>query len=98
MIELEQLEEMFESIAEGAKWDMGKPMLWGYFFTDRSKGKLEALIPTLEQIGCRFVDLFVPELDGGVEPYYFLHIEREEVHTPSSLYAQNAHFSMHTFV
>ncbi len=92
MIELEQLEEMFESISTGAKWDMCMPMLWGYFFTDRAKGKLETLIPILEQMGCRFVDLFVPQLDDGEQPYYFLHVEREEVHTASSLCAQNAHF------
>lgn len=29
VISREQLVEMFESIADGAKWDMSKPMLWG---------------------------------------------------------------------
>src|SRR5215475_11661559 len=42
MIELQQLEEMFENISKGPKWDMSAPMLWGYFFTDPSQSKLEA--------------------------------------------------------
>jgi hypothetical protein len=92
MIELDQLEEMFANIAEGAKWDMSQPMLWGYFFTDRSREKLESVVPALERDGCRYVALFVPELDEGQEPYYFLHVEKEEVHTPASLHERNAQF------
>ena len=92
MIELEQLEEMFASIAAGAKWDMTQPMLWGYFFTDQSKEKLEGLIPALERGGCRFVDLFIPELDEKQEPYFFLHVEKEEVHSASSLFERNAQY------
>ncbi len=85
MIEIEQLEEMFANIAADARWDMSKPMLWGYFFTDRSREKLEALVPVLEKSGCRFVDIFMPELDEGDEPYFFLHVEKEEAHSPTSL-------------
>lgn len=83
---------MFASIAQGAKWDMSRPMLWGYFFTDRSREKLESALPALERSGCRYVDLFLPELDDGQEPYYFLHVEREEIHTPASLHERNAQF------
>jgi len=92
MIELEQLEEMFSSIASGAKWDMSKPMLWGYFFTDASEEKLTSIVPTLERDGCRFVDLYVPDLGEGEQPYYFLHVEKQEVHTPASLFERNAQF------
>ena len=92
MIDIDQLEEMFEGIANGAKWDMTKPMLWGYFCTDPSKEKLEALVPMLERDGCRFVDIFVPELDEGQLPYYFLHVESEEIHSPASLHKRNAGF------
>lgn len=92
MIELAQLEEMFVGIAAGPKWDMSKPMLWGYFFTDESREKLEALVPELEQRGCRFVALFIPELDEGQSPYFFLHVEREEMHSPDTLFARNAEF------
>jgi len=92
MIQLEKLEEMFANIANGAKWDMSKPMLWGYFFTDASEEKLASVIPALERDGCRFVDLYVPDLDEGEQPYYFLHVEKEEVHTPASLFERNAQF------
>jgi Regulator of ribonuclease activity B len=92
MIELAQLEEMFASIAARGKWDMSQPMLWGYFFTDNSKEKLESVIPALELQGCRYVDIFVPELDEDQEPYYFLHVEKEEAHSPASLFEKNAQF------
>ena len=92
MIELEQLEDMFASIAEGAKWDMSQPMLWGYFFTDESPEKLRSLVPGLEQQGYRFVDLFVPDLDEGEDEYWFLHVEKEEIHSPATLHARNGEF------
>ncbi|RZA33711.1 MAG: ribonuclease E inhibitor RraB [Lysobacteraceae bacterium] len=90
MISLDQLEAMFENIRQGAGWDMSQPMLWGYFFTDKSREKLESLMPLLEREGYRFVDLFVPELDEGEEPYFFLHVEKAEVHSPHSLHQRNA--------
>jgi Regulator of ribonuclease activity B len=92
MIELVQLEEMFASIAERGQWDMSQPMLWGYFFTDESREKLESLIPDLEQQAYRCVGVLVPERDEDQEPYYFLHIEKEEVHSPASLFERNAQF------
>lgn len=91
MIELETLEAMFSDIAAGSKWDMSKPMLWGYFFTDASAEKLGVVTEVLKQAGYRFVDIFEPELDEGEEPYFFLHIEMEEVHSPQSLHERNAH-------
>ena len=40
------------------------------------------------------VDLtdYEPELDEGEEPYWFLHVEKEEAHSPGSLHARNAEF------
>lgn len=92
MIELAQLEEMFAGIAAGPKWDMSKPMLWGYFFTDASRKKLESAVPELAQHGCRFVNIFEPELDAGQAPYFFLHVECEEAHSPASLFERNEGF------
>jgi len=92
MITLEQLQEMFDGIAQGPGWDMDAPMLWGYFFIDESHDKLAGLVPGLEQQGYRFVDLYEPELDAGEEPYWFLHVEKEEAHSPTSLHARNARF------
>jgi hypothetical protein len=92
MITLVQMEEMFENIRTGAGWDMSQPKLWGYFFTDKSPEKLESVVPVLEKDGYRFVDLFVPELDEGQEPYFILHVEKEEIHDPASLHQRNAEF------
>jgi hypothetical protein len=89
MIELPQLQEMFDDIATRSKWDMNQPMLWGYFFTDRSRRKLESVVPELEKLGYRFVEIFEPELDEVREPYLFLHVEKEEVHSPISLHTRN---------
>ena len=89
MIQFEQLEEMFANIEAGAKWDMSSPMLWGYFFTDPDRSKLEAAAQALELQGYRVVDIFVPELDAGEQDYFFLHVEKEEVHSPSSLHERN---------
>jgi hypothetical protein len=49
MIELSQLQDMFDSITNDAGWDMSKPMLWGYFFTDRERAKLDSALVALEQ-------------------------------------------------
>lgn len=89
MIELEQLEEMFENIAADPKWDMTRTMLWGYFFTDRSRENLEAAASVLEEQGYRFVGIFIPELEEGEDEYFFLHVEKEEVHSPVSLQDRN---------
>jgi len=91
MIEIEALESMFDNIRKDAQWDIDGPMLWGYFFTDRSENKLRALIPALEMQGYKFVDLFILELDEGQEEYFFLHIEKEEVHSVASLHERNQH-------
>lgn len=91
MIELSQLEEMFANMRANTDWDLDGPMLWGYFFTDRSAEKLQGLVPVLETQGYRFVDLYVPDLDEGDEEYFFLHVEKEEVHSPESLHERNQH-------
>ena len=89
MIEVAQLEEMFESIKTAGKWDMSAPMLWGYFFTDLSDEKLRSAAARLETMGYRYVALYEPELDEGAEPYFFLHVEREEIHSVGSLDLRN---------
>jgi hypothetical protein len=90
MITLEQLEDMFAGIARDGAWDLTRSMLWGYFFTDASAGKLERLIAPLADRGCRFVDIFEADVAEGNQPYFFLHVEKAEVHTARSLFARNA--------
>ncbi|WP_324780990.1 ribonuclease E inhibitor RraB [Thiobacillus sedimenti] len=89
MIELSDLEEMFENIQSNTGWDMNKPMLWGYFFTDPSREKLQEAAAVLENAGYRFVDLYVPELEDDEDEYFFLHMEREEAHSPQTLNERN---------
>lgn len=93
MITIDTLEAMFENIRANTKWQIDGPMLWGYFFTDFSLEKLQALVPVLEAQGYRYVDLFIPELDEGVDEYFFLHVEREESHTVDSLHERNMRLS-----
>lgn len=88
-ITLETLQQMFDNIRENTKWSIDGPMLWGYFFTDASASKLKDLVPVLEAQGYRYVDMFIPELDDGEDEYFFLHLEKEEVHTVESLNERN---------
>lgn len=93
VIRKEQLVEMFENIAKETKWDMSKPMLWGYFFTDSNKSKLERIVPLLERDGFRFVEIFLADKENKSEPdVWWLHVEKVEIHTPDTLNERNAIF------
>jgi hypothetical protein len=89
-ITIEQLETMFGNISETTDWDLGGEMLWGYFFTHREP---EALVPVREKLiaeGYRFVDLYQSDNDDqDGPPLWWLHVEREEIHTPQSLDQRN---------
>lgn len=89
MITLEALEEMFANIRANTDWNMDGPMLWGYFFRDCSEDKLRTLVSILEQQGYRYVDMYIPALNEGEEEYFFLHVEKEEVHSPITLHERN---------
>ncbi len=89
MIDLLSLQEMFQNIRAKTQWDIDGPMLWGYFFTDQSAEKLKLAASELEKQGYRYVDMFVPELDEGEDEYFFLHVEKEETHSPESLNERN---------
>jgi len=85
-IEQAQLEEMFARMRTSTKWNVDGPMLWGYFFVDPSAQKLEQVGKELQASGYRVV---------GIEPMaehkgFMLHVERAEVHTPTSLNARNS--------
>jgi hypothetical protein len=90
MIDLEQIKAMFAKVREGAGWDLDQPMEWGYFFTDRKRAKLEAALRELQQQGFTFVDIFMPKIEKDQEDYFFLHVVKVGVHTPDTLFAQNA--------
>ncbi|HUD14831.1 MAG TPA: ribonuclease E inhibitor RraB [Terracidiphilus sp.] len=85
MIELGMLEDMFAGMRAKTKWNVDGPMLWGYFFTDRSAEKLEKAATILVAQGYRLVK--IREDDDGIKRW--LHVERVEVHSPQSLFARN---------
>ena len=93
MIDKAQLEGMFKNISENTNWDLKKPLLWGYFFTDKSKEKLRAVSSLLEKEGYRFVDIYqAKDEHDKVLDYWWLHVEKIEVHTADSLNERNMHF------
>lgn len=90
VIAREDLVSMFQNIGRDTSWDMSKPKLWGYFFTDPDRAKLEKVVPLLERQGYRFVTIFVPDKEDPDEAdIWWLHVEKIEVHTPDSLHARN---------
>jgi predicted RNA-binding Zn-ribbon protein involved in translation (DUF1610 family) len=89
-ISREKLVEMFEQIEHGAKWDMTKPKLWGYFFTNPTRGPLEKAAELLVAKGYRLVDIHLGKKKATSDPdVWWLHVERIEVHSVDSLDARN---------
>ena len=90
MIPKSELIEMFEAIAEQTDWDMTGEMLWGYFFTDDDREKLEACSDRLTELGYDFV-----EITDGDEPDdpLTLQVEKIEIHTPDTLFQRNQELS-----
>ena len=90
MITHEQLVEMFENIGKDTKWDMSRPMVWGYFFADGQRAKLARVAPLLEQQGYRLVDLYRSDKEDPSDPdLWWLHVEKTEVHSPDTLHERN---------
>ena len=90
VITKDQLIEMFDSMSQDSSWDYSKPMLWGYFFTDASKERLQAAKPFLESQGYRFVDIYLADKESSKDPdLWWLHVEKVEIHTPDSLNQRN---------
>nr|WP_183423510.1 ribonuclease E inhibitor RraB [Luteibacter sp. Sphag1AF] len=82
---------MFAQIRDNTDWDLDGPMVWGYFFTDVSPEKLRETAPLLEAKGYRVIDVFLADKEEVGDPdLWWLHVEKEEVHTPDSLDARNS--------
>jgi hypothetical protein len=90
---IDQLQEMFSNIASNTDWDMSKPMLWGHFFTHAEPSRLESIIPKLEAMGLKYVDLYRSDKDEENEPdLFWLHMEEVRIHSPESLDRRNDEF------
>ena len=87
-IQLAQVEAMFANMRAKAPWNVDGPLLWGYFFFDPSREKLEQAASELQPAGYRVVGL--SQVQG--QQRFRLHVERVEVHTPATLDARNQEF------
>lgn len=89
-ITLEMLQKMFVNISEKTDWNMTGDMLWGYFFTHHEPTALEKARDLLVAEDYRFVDIYQldEETPGAPRPWW-LHVEKEEAHTPQSLDTRN---------
>ncbi|WP_241463951.1 ribonuclease E inhibitor RraB [Rhodoferax saidenbachensis] len=86
----EQLEQMFANITKQTKWDMSRPMLWGYFFTNKSRPPLEAAAKELSAQGYKVVNIYLSDKDKPNAPdLWWLHVERVEAHSVESLHSRN---------
>ena len=93
MISKEELQEMFDAIAENPDWDLSGEMLWGYFFTDSDKSALERVAPVLEDMGYFVNAIYLSDKESEDDPdLWWLHIEKAEIHTVDSLHKTNQVF------
>ena len=83
------IDEMFAKIRAQTDWPIDSDMLWGYFFTDTDRAKLERAGRALEEAGYRFVGILAPDPDDDDQETLYLHVERIETHTAESLHARN---------
>jgi hypothetical protein len=92
-ITIEQLDEMFNIITEEEQWDLSKPLLWGYFFTDNDPNKLELVIPKIQSLGYSIVNIFQAKKEDESETdSFYLHVEKIEIHNSKSLNKTNDAF------
>ncbi|PKL32457.1 MAG: ribonuclease E inhibitor RraB [Spirochaetae bacterium HGW-Spirochaetae-10] len=85
MIERSKLVDMFAGIRQNTQWAIDGPMLWGYFFVDPNRDKLEGLGGLLAEKGYRVVEI---RRDDD-EPIFWLHVEKVEIHDVDSLEKRN---------
>ena len=92
--QLNGIREIFAEAKQEDNWNTDEPMLYSFYFVDKSVDKLEKLGLKLEADGYDFIDIF--ELgDEETEKStgeYLLHIDKIEVHTPESVARRNVEF------
>lgn len=90
MISKPELIEMFSDIAEQTSWDMKGEMLWGFFFVDADRSKLEALSVQLEEMGYDVLEIEEEDDDDGT---LSLQVVKIEIHTPDTLFERTQELS-----
>jgi len=76
---------MIASMRAKTNWNVDGPMLWGYFFTNRSADKVEKAATRLAAQGYRLVGIHETD-DASTRA---LHVERSEIHSPQTLFDRN---------
>lgn len=90
----DELEKMFANISQQTQWDISKNMLWGYFFTNPSRQPLELASRDLAKSGYRVVQIYLSDKKNSNDPdLWWLHVERVEIHSVTSLFKRNAELS-----
>lgn len=90
MITKETIQEFFRDVNSGNEFNTSDILLWGYFFLDPDKAKLEKAGNKLAKKGYKFVEIFDAEKEDESDPQeYYLHVERIEKHDEETLYKRN---------
>jgi Regulator of ribonuclease activity B len=92
--QLETINGIFAQAKSEDNWNLEEPMLYTFYFVDKSVDKLEELGLHLEKEGYDFVDIYElgDEETNESTGEYLLHIDKIEVHTPESLAERNVQF------
>jgi Regulator of ribonuclease activity B len=85
VISRDQIGAMFADMDSNAPWDISEPLLWGYFFVDPDRARLDGVAPLLAEAGFTLVSLRQRAQAGQ----WWLHIEKVELHTVDSLHERN---------
>lgn len=92
MITKEDMVGLFADMKQNAPWDIAKPLLWGYFFANADKARLEAAAAALQAKGYQFVGIYDSKPEAGNPALWWLHIEKVEKHTVDTLHVRNQEF------
>ena len=92
MITKEEMVALFDDMKTNAPWDINKPLLWGYFFADADKAKLENATKPLKAKGYQIVGIYDSKPEADTPALWWLHIEKVEKHTVDTLHARNQEF------
>jgi hypothetical protein len=97
-ITIEQLDELFNNLREEGQWDLSKPLLWAYYFTDHDPSKLQLVIPKIESMGYSIVNIFraKKEVEDEADSFY-LQVQKVEIHNSKSLDKTNDDFYIFAF-
>ncbi|MEO5645447.1 MAG: ribonuclease E inhibitor RraB [Bacteroidia bacterium] len=80
VIGFDKIKEMFDEMkSSGVNTDT--EMLYGYFFNDKKREKLEKVGKELSKKGFQFVEIY-----SDTTELFWLHLERIEIHNAESLY------------